>query len=75
VLRYRAEVLRTAAGRADGERALVKLAARLDSSPALWSVDPASAALSLPGYLPGEIEVGLAADRMGPLALFDVAPV
>ena len=50
----------TAGERRQAERALVALAARIETSPALWSVDRATGALGLP-HEPDEVEAALLA--------------
>ncbi|MEZ5076753.1 MAG: hypothetical protein R2725_04860 [Solirubrobacterales bacterium] len=53
------EAMSTPAGRAEVERTLVELAAILETSPSLWSHDPETGALRLPGHRPAEVEEAL----------------
>jgi hypothetical protein len=53
------EAMSTARGRSQLEPALVKMAFVLDTSPSLWSLDPETGSITVPGHSPDEIEAAL----------------
>lgn len=64
------EAISTAGGRSRLARTLVELATGLETSPSLWSLDPETAVLTLPGHSCADVESlvgpGLRAEELNP---------